>query len=101
MQAIEIQEGSIVALLTETLDEAPWLAKIKRVDEDTVTLVWLEGDYSKKWKTARVKVGRRAVDWEDRISKTSILLSGLKLNKSSKLGKDTVRLIQDTYSSYF
>ena len=91
----------MVALLTETLDEAPWLAKVKNVESDAVRLVWLEGGYNTKWRTAKVKVGRRIVDWGDTVSTTCIILSGLKLNKSSKLDIDTVRLIQDTYASYF
>ena len=101
MQAIEIQEGSVVALLTETPDEAPWLARVKKVDRDTVRLVWLEGGYNTKWKTARIKVGRRMVDWEDTVSRTCIILSGFTFNKSSKLHTNTARLIQDTYASYF
>ena len=43
MQTIEIQEGSMVALLTEAPDDAPWLARVKKVEGDTVRLVWLEG----------------------------------------------------------
>ena len=100
MQAIEIQEGSMVALLTETLD-APWLARVKKVESETVRLVWLEGGYNSKWKIARTKVGRRMVDWEDTVSRSCVILSGFRLNKSSKLDVNTVRLIQDTYASYF
>lgn len=91
----------MVALLTETLDEAPWLARVTKVERDTVRLVWLEGGYNTKWKAARIKVGRRMVDWEDAISRSCIILSGFRLNKSSKLDTNTVRLIQDTYASYF
>ena len=46
MQAIEIQEGSMVALLTETLDNAPWLARVQKVESETVRLVWLEEGYN-------------------------------------------------------
>ena len=101
MQTIEVQEGSVVALLTEAPDEAPWLARVKKVEEDTVRLVWLEGGYNTKWKTARTKVGKRMVDWEDTVSRRCIILSGFRLNKSSKLNIKTVKLIQDTYASYF
>ena len=91
----------MVALLTETPDEAPWLARVMKVERDTVSLVWLEGGYNTKWKTTRMKVGRRMVDWEDTVSRSCIILSGFRLNKSSKLDMNTVRLIQDTYASYF
>lgn len=101
MQTIEIQEGSVVALLTETREEAPWLARVKEVEGDIVTLVWLEGGYTTKWKTARMKVGRRMVDWEDTVSRRSIILSGFRLNKNSKLDANIVKLIQDTYASCF
>ena len=48
----------MVALLTETLD-APWLARVKKVESETIRLlVWLEGGYNSKWKIARTKVGR-------------------------------------------
>ena len=101
MQAIEIQEGSMVALLTETLDDAPWLARVKKVESETVRLVWLEGGYNSKWKIARTKVGRRMVDWEDTVSRSCVILSGFRLNKSSKLNVNTVKLVQNTYASYF
>ena len=91
----------MVAFLTGTLDDAPWLARVKKVESETVRLVWLEGGYNSKWKTARTKVGRRMVDWEDTISRSCVILSGFRLNKSSKLDLNTVRLIQDTYASYF
>ena len=91
----------MVALLTEKEDEAPWLGRIKEVTSDTVRLVWLDGGYTTKWKTARTKVGRKMVDWEDTVSKKSIILSGFKLNENSKLDINTVRLIKDTYASYF
>ena len=101
MQTIEIQEGSVVALLTETPEEAPWLARVKEVEGDIVTLVWLEGGYTTKWKTARMKVGRRMVDWEDTVSRRSVTLSGFRLNNNSKLDANIVKLIQDTYASCF
>ena len=91
----------MVALLTETPEEAPWLARVKKVEGDTVRLVWLEGGYTTKWNTARIKVGRRMVDWEDTVSKSCIILSGFRFNKSSKLDINIVKLIQDTYASYF
>ena len=47
-------------------------------------LVWLEGGYTTKWKTARMKVGRRMVDWVDTVRRSTIF-SGLILNKNSKL----------------
>ena len=50
MQTIEIQEGSMVALLTEAPDDAPWLARVKKVEGDTVRLVWLGWGYNTKWR---------------------------------------------------
>ena len=75
----------MVALLTETPEEAPWLGRVKKVEGDTIRLVWLEGDYTTKWKTARMKVGRRMVDWEDKVIRRSIILSGFRLNKTVNL----------------
>ena len=91
----------MAALLTETPEEAPWLARVKKVEGDIVRLVWLEGGYTTKWKTARMKVGRRMVDWEDTASRGSIILSGFSLNRHSKLDTNTVKLIQDTYAAHF
>ena len=101
MQGVEIQEGSVVALFTEIPEETPCLARVKKVDGNTVRLVWLEGSYTTKWKTARMKVGRRMVDWEHTANKSCIILSGFRLNKSSKLDINIVKLIKDTYASYF
>ena len=91
----------MVALLTETPEEAPWLASVKKVEGDTIRLIWLEGSYTTKWKTARIKVGRKIVDWEDAASRSSIILSGFRLTKNSKPDSSTVKLIQDTYATHF
>ena len=51
MQAIEIQEGFSLRHQTTQKEpgyEATWLARVKKVDKDTVTLVWWEGGYNSK-----------------------------------------------------
>lgn len=87
----------MIALLTEALDDAPWLARIKNVESETVKLVWLEEATTASGRQQE----RRMVDWEDTISRSCVILSGFRLNDSNKLDKNTVRLIQDTYASYF
>ena len=101
MQTNEIQEGSVVALLTETPQEAPWLARVKRVEGDAVRIVWLEGGYSTKWKAARIKVGRKMINLDDTVSRKCIILSGFRLNRNSKPDSNIAKLIQVTYASHF
>lgn len=96
-----LKEGLLVALLTETKEEAPWLGRVMKIDGDSITLVWLEGQYNTKWKPCKVKIRRRMVEWEDTVRKDSIILSGFSLNKNNKLDNNTVQLLKETYNSYF
>jgi len=98
------QEGQLVAVLTERLEDSPWLGKIKRVKldgTDSLRIVWLEGTYSSKWRAAKIKKRRKMVDWEDTIKAETIILSRFTLGKDSKLAKETVKLLKELYISYF
>ena len=44
----ELKVGQLVALQTESLEEAPWIGKVKAIDTGNVELIWLEGSYTGK-----------------------------------------------------
>ena len=47
------------------------------------------------------KEGRKMVDWEDTIKAETVILSRFTLGKDSKLAKETVKLLEELYISYF
>ena len=56
------KEGDIVAILTETLEEAPWLAQVTKVEGRNLSIIWMEGSYTSSWKVATVRQGSKTVD---------------------------------------
>lgn len=75
----ELKVGHLIALRTETEEEAPWIGKVTAVNTDDVRLVWLEGTYTGKWKVAKVRSGRKMIEWHDSVQRTCIMLYGFEL----------------------
>ena len=90
-----------MTVLTETLAEAPWLARVEEVKENDLLIVWMEGTYNKSWKPATIHKGIRIVEWNDTVPIHTVILSGFTLNANNRLAKDVIRLIKESYSSYF
>ena len=94
-------EGQLVAVLTETLEEAPWLGKVERIDGGNLSIVWMEGSYTSSWKPATIRKQKKIVEWRDTVPVETVILSDITLTENDELTKDSVRLIKDTYSTYF
>ena len=96
VDAIEV--GDIVALNVMNCNLRPLVAKVTKVDESNVEVIWLEGSYTRPWKTAKKKEGCNLVDWTDIVPKSSIILFDFKLTPSSRLRKATVEHLKEVYS---
>ena len=96
-----VEAGQLVAVLTESLSDAPWLGKVKEVYESNYKIVWMEGTYDSVWRQAAIKKGKKHIPWVDTIARETVILSGIKLNKDNKLSSNVVELLKETYSSYF
>ena len=94
-------EGQLVAVLTETLKEAPWLGKVERIEGKNLSIVWIEGSYNSSWKPATICKRKKIVEWRDTVPVETVILSDITLTENNELTKDSVRLIKDTYSTYF
>lgn len=93
--------GDLIAVQTEVEADAPWIAKVVDVFDHEVGIVWMEGSYSSQWKVAKVKNGKKVVDWKDKVSRESIVLCGFDFTPSSRLKKKTVKELKELYSQYF
>jgi len=74
------------------------VAQVLKVDSENIEIMWLEGSYSKPWKTAKRKQGRYMVEWKDTVPKSSIILFDFELTPANKLRKATVQHLKDAYS---
>ena len=45
--------------------------------------------------------GRALVEWRDSVAKACIILYGFELTGASRLKKDTIRELKESYSQYF
>lgn len=101
--SISVAVGQLVAVRTEREEDAPWIARVTAVDpgKSAVDVIWMEGKYSGQWKVAKIRRGRALVGWRDSVEKACIILYGFELTGASRLRKDTIRELKETYSLYF
>ena len=93
-----LQSGHLVAVLTESLQDAPWIAQVTEIEGDKVSVVWMEGDYNQQWKVAKHSVKGKLVEWRDVVEKHTIILYAFQLTKASKLRKTTVNALKSLYN---
>ena len=95
-----LHSGNLVAVRTESPEDAPWIARVTGVQADTVEVVWMEGTYSKSWKVAKHVMNGKLVEWTDCIEKCTIILYDFKLTKAGRLRKTTVDALKSLYREY-
>ena len=52
-----LQIGDLVALSTETLQDAPWIVQVTGTEGAKISIVWMEGDYNSSTHTLKSCVG--------------------------------------------
>ena len=96
---IHIKEGHLVAVLSDDPTwPPPWIAEVKNVQDDDVTVIWYEGSYTTTWKPAKIRNGRHMEDWVTTVSKSSIILYDFKLTSTGRLRKSHITHLQKAYS---
>ena len=85
-----IEVGHLVALNVLNCDLRPLVARITDVKDDDLDILWLDGSYTRPWKTAKKKEGRLTVDWTDTVPKSSVILFDFKLTNTNRLRKATI-----------
>ena len=96
----DLQSGHLVALRTESLQDAPWVARVTGLEGDKVSVVWMEGDYNKQWKVAKRRVKGKLVEWTDCVDKCTIILYAFELTKTDRLKKATVDALKSLYNEF-
>ena len=94
----DLQSGHLVALRTESLQDAPWIAQVTGVEEDKISVVWMEGGYNKQWKVAKHRVRGKLVEWTDCVEKCTIVLYAFELTNAGRLRKATVDALKSIYN---
>ena len=79
-----IKVGQLVAIHCQEGTE-PAIAKITVMDEDSVHVIWLKGEYSTAWAPYILYEGRKKVERVDKLPKSSIILYGFELTKHCHL----------------
>ena len=102
-ELLVVAVGHLIAVRTEREEDAPWIAKVTAVDpeKDEVDVMWMEGKYNGQWKVAQVRRGRVLVEWKDSVAKACIIMCGFELTSTSRLKRDTIRELKESYSQYF
>ena len=72
-------EAELVAINVINCDLRPLVAKVTKVYDNSLEIIWLEGSYTRPWKTAKKKEGCIIVDWTDTVTKSSVILCLLEL----------------------
>jgi len=95
-----LEIGDLVALRTETLQDAPWIGRVTGMEGDKISLVWMEGDYNKQWKVTKHRFKGKLQEWTDCVDKCSIILYGFELTKADRLRKPTVDALMALYNEF-
>ena len=94
----DIAVGVLVAVECENYqDELPLIAKVLKVNTETLEIEWLTGGWKTAWKPAKKRSGRQMVPWTDTIPKESIKLFDFTLTCGNKLRKATVERLKEAY----
>ena len=83
----------MVAVFNEEVLSEPWVVRVDRVTDQYVDVIWLEAEYGKSWRVAKIQDPtnrRKKVDWRDTIPKNSIVLFDFQLTSTGHLRKKTV-----------
>ena len=73
---------------------------MESLEERSVDVVWLEGGYGKKWRTAKVPDPgnkRKKIEWRDKVLKDSIILFDFQLTATGNLRKATIEHLKKVY----
>jgi len=52
-----LQIGDVVALCTETLQDAPWIVQVTGIEGEKISMVRMEGDYNSSTHTLKSCIG--------------------------------------------
>ena len=83
--------GHLIAVRTESVEDAPWIARVIGIRGDKVQIAWMEGGYDMPWNILKVKVRRRMIEWRDSVAKCTIILYGYKAQKLHQTTIDTLK----------
>ena len=90
----------MIAVQTEVEADAPGIAKVVDVYDHEVGIVWMEGSYSSQWKVAKVKNGKKVMDWNDSFKRINRLV-WIEFTALLRLKRKTVKELKELYSDYF
>lgn len=95
----EITVGDLVAVECENYkDELPLIAKVLKIDAETLEIEWYTGGWKTAWKPAKKRSGKQMIPWTDTIPKESIKLFDFTLTGGNKLRKATVERLKEAYA---
>ena len=94
----EITVGVLVAVECENYkDELPLIAKVLKINAETLEIEWYTGGWKTAWKPARKRSEKQLVPWTDTIPKESIKLFDFSLTGGNKLRKATAKRLKEAY----
>ena len=70
------------------------------MSDSGIELVWLEGGYTRPWKTAKIRRGRNSVDWKDKVQQNTVMMYGIELTATNRLKRSTVVELRKLYTEY-
>ena len=99
----QLHVGHLVAVIVENCDDELLIGKVLEVFDDDISIVWMQGEYTTTWKTARQidpRNRRKKIDWTDIIPKASVLLFAFEFTSTNRLRKTTVEHLKKKYATY-
>ena len=83
----------------EVYKDRPLLGRVKSIQALKVTIEWLMGSYSGKWREWKGKVGKELVVYTDEIPVNDIIHRNITLNSSMHLTPSVVKILKEKYAN--
>lgn len=92
-----VEIGMLAAVHCEEKEGRPFVATIKDIKDDDVTVGWLKGSWKGVWRPWIVKRRKQQQLYTSVIPQNSLILWDFKLTQGGKLRQETVRELKSRY----
>ena len=90
-----------MALDCPQYSERPQIAIVLERDESgLLTIKWMDGTWTSRWKIYLYYEGRKKVPWIERIDSKQVIMEGIKLTPTGYLPQSTQRELKQLYETF-
>lgn len=94
----QIKPGEIIGVLKKEYKDRPLLGRVKEAKASAVTIEWLMGSYTGKWREWKGREGKEVVIYTDEIERKDIIHRNIQLTSTMHLTLSDVKILKEKYA---